>query len=365
MWGVSLTCLCCFMLEVSLTRPVLFDVGSFFYTPLAVLCGVFLLHAPAVLCGEFLLHAPAVVVVVVFWGVSPTHPLLFYVGSSPYTPLAALFGKFLLHAPCCFMWGVSLTRPLLFYMGSLSYTPCAVGCGEFLLHTSFCFIWGVSLTRNLLFYVGSFSYTTCAVWCGEVFLQAPHFCVQKVDKPVQEQGVLGEVCVPCLRSSRRQLSSNDTANEPNGSSQSITDWTDRPGFHGVAIGICLWLTQLVWIRLGTDRQRLRANTTSVPTPSVTGFCFTSLVFFSFFLSFTFTSDGLIAITVSAGIYVHIVYSIPNLNGWLDGWMSGFLLISSRLSLAQTMPPYMHRFCCSHCTALCGVFVYYMLNGAVR
>ena len=90
-----------------------------------------------------------------------------------------------------------------------------------------------------------------------------------------------------------------------------------PGVHGVAIGICLWLTQLVWIRLGTDRQRLRANTTSVPTPSVIGFCFTSLVLFSFFLSFTFTSDGLIVMTVAASISGDIVYSISNLK-WMDG-----------------------------------------------
>ena len=30
----------------------------------------------------------------------------------------------------------------------------------------------------------------------EVFLQARHVCDQKADKPMEEQGVLGEVCVP-------------------------------------------------------------------------------------------------------------------------------------------------------------------------
>ena len=239
------------------------------------------------------------------------------------------------------------------HVGSFSCTPLSVLYEEFVLHAPFCFMRGVSLTHPGLFYVWRFS---CKLLTF-VSRRLTNQCKNKVCWVKSVYRASDQAGVSCHQ--------NDTANEPNGSSQSITDWTDRPGFHGVAIGICLWLTQLVWIRLGTDRQRLRANTASVSTPSVTGFCFTSLVFFSFFLSFTFTSDGLIVITVSASIYVHIVYSIPNLNGWLDGWMSGFLLITWRLSLAQTMPPYMHRFCCSHCTALCGVFVYYMLNGAVR
>ena len=91
------------------------------------------------------------------WGVSLTRPLLFYVGSFSYTPLAVICGEFLLHAPCCYMWGVSLTRPF------------AVLCGEFLLHAPCCYMWGVSLTRPLLFYVGSFSYTPLAVLCGESY----------------------------------------------------------------------------------------------------------------------------------------------------------------------------------------------------
>ena len=102
------------------------------------------------------------------------------------------------------MWGASLTRPLLFYLGSFSYTPCAVLCGVFLLHVSCCFIWGVSLTRPFLFFAGSYSYTSLVLLWMEVFLQAPHLCDQKVDKPMQEQGVFREVCVPCLRSSNCQ-----------------------------------------------------------------------------------------------------------------------------------------------------------------
>ena len=62
------------------------------------------------------------------------------------------------------------------------------------------------------------------------------------------------------------------------------------------------------------------------------------MFFYFFLSFTFTSDGLIVMTVAASISGDIVYSISNLkwmDGWMDGWIDGFLLIAWRLSLAQT------------------------------
>ena len=47
-----------------------------------------------------------------------------------YTPLAVLCAEFLLHHLCCFMWGVSLTHPLLFYVGSFPYMPLAVLCGE-------------------------------------------------------------------------------------------------------------------------------------------------------------------------------------------------------------------------------------------
>ena len=181
--------LCKFLWEGFLTLSSVFiRVKSFFDTPHAVWCGKFLFSFTCLvlvylgsfsgtltvsLSGEFLLH----VLCCFKWGVCLTQPLLFYVGSFSYTP-------------CCFMWGVSLPRPVLFYVGSFSYTSLAVLGGKFLLHAPCCFMWGVSLTRLL-----------------KVFLQAPHFCDQKADKPMQEQGVLGEVCVPCLRSSKCQLSS--------------------------------------------------------------------------------------------------------------------------------------------------------------
>ena len=138
-------------------------------------------------------------------------------------------------------------------------------------------------------------------------------------------------------------------------------------FHGV--GICLWQTQLVWIRLGTDRQRLRANTTSVPTPSVIGFCFTSLVFFYFLLSFTFSSDGFIVTTVAASISGDIVYSISNIK-WMHGWMDsysyrgGFLLhrpcyLISGISLTHPMQVYVGIFSNSMpCVLSCEEFLLY-------
>ena len=89
-------------------------MGSFSYTPHAVLCGAYLLHALAVLCGEFLLHALAVLC-----------------GQYLLHVLAVLCGKVLLHLTA----GVSLTRPVLFYVGSFSYTPNAGLCGGFLLYT--------------------------------------------------------------------------------------------------------------------------------------------------------------------------------------------------------------------------------------
>ena len=72
MWGVSLTYLVLFpvgsfsytlvavVCGVSLTRLMMFYVESFSYMPLAVVCGEFLLHASGVFCGEFLLHTAAV-----------------------------------------------------------------------------------------------------------------------------------------------------------------------------------------------------------------------------------------------------------------------------------------------------------------
>ena len=196
--------LCCFIWGASHTRPILFSVGSFSYTPLAVLCGEFLLHASTVLYGEFLLHAQwhfrcvSLTRSLLFYVGSFTYtPLLFYMGSFSYTPHAVLCGEFLLHAPAvldreflvhattvlwgefllyapwCFMWGVSLTLPVVFYVGSFSYMSGGVLCGEFLLHAPCCFMWGFSLTHHLLFYVGSFSYTPLAVLYSGVSLRCP------------------------------------------------------------------------------------------------------------------------------------------------------------------------------------------------
>ena len=118
------------MRGVSLTHPKLCYVGSFSYTPLAVLSGQILLHVPFTLCGEFLLHAPCYVMWRVFHkrpgysvrGVSLTRPMLYYVGSFSYTPHAII------------MWRIYPTRPMLYYVGSLFYTPHAMLCGVFLLH---------------------------------------------------------------------------------------------------------------------------------------------------------------------------------------------------------------------------------------
>ena len=110
-----------------------FDVGSFFYTPIA--CFLFL------------------------WGVSVTHPiqasfLLIWGASLTYPVLVSFF----------FMWAVSLTHPVLalFLSGEfLLHIPCWLFkniflyifySGEFLLHI---LCW-------LYFYVGSFFYTSIA-----------------------------------------------------------------------------------------------------------------------------------------------------------------------------------------------------------
>ena len=94
---------------------------SYSYTLHANLRGVFL-FIPHVLYGEFLLHA----LCYFMWGVSLTHPVLCYLGSFSYTPHAVLCGEFLLHTPCCFKWGVFLTCPMLCYVGSFSYMPHTV-----------------------------------------------------------------------------------------------------------------------------------------------------------------------------------------------------------------------------------------------
>ena len=123
----------------------------------------------AVLCGEFLFHAPCCFM----WGVSLTHPLLFYVGSFSYTPLAVLCGEFLLHAPCCFMWGVSLARCFIGVRVGVPYTPLAVLCGEILQHGPCYFMWGISLTQSLLIDVGASLTLLVLIFMEEVCFPCP------------------------------------------------------------------------------------------------------------------------------------------------------------------------------------------------
>ena len=122
------------------------------------------------------------------WGVSLTHPVLFYVGSFSYTPHTVLCGKFLLHAPCCFMWGVSLTRPMLVYVGSFSYTVRADLCGCFsyiagayficrkFIFQALCYlISGICLTHPMQVYVRRFSNSIqCVHSCEEFILYSPY-----------------------------------------------------------------------------------------------------------------------------------------------------------------------------------------------
>ena len=116
LWGVSLTCLMLcymgnflhapvclfFMWGVSLTRPVLFMWRSCFsYTPCAVLRGDFPLHDPSCVMWEVSFAC----LVLYNDGISLTRPMLFDLGSFSYAPCAILCGEFLLvlHALCCFM----------------------------------------------------------------------------------------------------------------------------------------------------------------------------------------------------------------------------------------------------------------------
>ena len=119
---------------VSLTRSMLFRVGIFSYTPHAVLCGEFLLHAPSCFMWGvslprhccFMWGVSLTRPCCFMCGFSLTHPVLIYVGSFRYTPLALLYREFLLHSICRFIWAVSLRHPLLFYVESFSYTSPAV-----------------------------------------------------------------------------------------------------------------------------------------------------------------------------------------------------------------------------------------------
>ena len=113
---------CCFMCGFSLTDRMVFYVGTFSYTPVAVLCGDFSYTPHAVSRGEFLMHT------------------------------RALFcGEFLLHVPCCFMCGDSLTRSMLLYVRIfffLFFTWPLLSCAGNFSYT----------LRTVLF--GAFSYMT-------------------------------------------------------------------------------------------------------------------------------------------------------------------------------------------------------------
>ena len=94
------------------------------------------------------------------WGVSLTRPMLLPVGTFSYTPCAVLCGEIITCPSCCFTWGVFLKFPMLLYVGSFSDTPDAVLRGEFLLHTPCYLMWEDSLTCRILFYVVTFFYIT-------------------------------------------------------------------------------------------------------------------------------------------------------------------------------------------------------------
>ena len=124
------------------------------------------------------------------WGVSLTHPVLFYVGSFSYTPRATECGEFLLHTPCYFMWGVSLARPLLesfirtavkavvtIFTANNEHFAADVDDKQtiYFTHPALLLMWGVSLTRPVLLYVCvGFCYTPHAILCEEFLLHAPH-----------------------------------------------------------------------------------------------------------------------------------------------------------------------------------------------
>ena len=162
------------MWGVSLPRPMLLPVGTFSYTPCAGLCGDYLFYVgtllPAhhvVLHGEFFLNSSCCSM----WGVSLIHPMLFYVESFSYTPLAIWCGKILLHVAYYFMWWVSLTSPiqgfflLLFFLFFLFFF-----FWEMSLRLSVLFYVGVSLTLLVLFYTGSIFSMPYDIWYQEFLL---------------------------------------------------------------------------------------------------------------------------------------------------------------------------------------------------
>ena len=208
------------MWGVSLTRPMLFPVGSFSCIPCAVLCGECVLHTLCYLMRRICLTHPVLFYVgslsytpsaISCWEILTCPMLLFYVGSFSYMPHAVLCVEFLLHTPCCFMWRVSLTHSVLsvlFYVRSFSYTPLAVLCGEFymphailcgefLLHRPCCFMWGI--THPVLFYVVSFFYITGAFLCRKIVLHAIYHLISGIclTHPMQVF-MCGDLLIVCL-----------------------------------------------------------------------------------------------------------------------------------------------------------------------
>ena len=292
------------MWEISLTCHMLFHVWSFSYT----------LHD--ILWEEFLLHGQCCFM----WGVFLTCAMLFYVENFSCMPHVVLYGEFRWCVSCYFLWEVSVTcpmlfrvgwvgggssyaphtilcgfftytHPILFYVVSFSYMPHAVLCGAFLtlpklfyvgsfLHSQCCFMWDVSyiphavlcgefLTLPMLFYVGSFSF----LW---------EVCHQ-IDKPTQEQGMSGKVCIPCLRWSKCHAS-----------------MTNLPWFLSDPLHPAGTLASL--LAFAMDRHSLsgfasvQMDLTCVSTHQSLNF--TSFVLFSFCVSFAFASHGPILITVA-------------------------------------------------------------------
>ena len=163
--------------------------------------------------------------------------MLFYVGSFSYTPHAMLHVEFLSHAPCYFMWGVSLTHSMRLYVGSFSYTPHAMLYGEFLLHAQCYFMLGVSLTHPMLCYLGSFSYmplcyvgsfpyTPNAILCAEFLLYAPcYFMWGALINSLVCWSYLCWICAVCRCRRRECLSSGWTSARWSGQTEDLDSKT--------------------------------------------------------------------------------------------------------------------------------------------
>ena len=139
------------MWGISLTHFVIFYVGSFSYTPLAVLCGEMLVHGPRYFIWGVSFTWP-------MGGISLTHSVLFYVcvcvcvcvcgGGGVLTLLVLIFmQEIAFHALCYLISGFGLTHPMQVYVGRFSNSmQCVLSCEEFPLYSSCCFMWEISLT---------------------------------------------------------------------------------------------------------------------------------------------------------------------------------------------------------------------------